>query len=76
MHGSRLLLMMVIMARGKNETFVFYSGMKEVSIMADKKQYQRKATQSSDMYMEAIEREITRAIALGTIEIVADDGDE
>lgn len=41
--------------------------------MADKKPYQVKNAQSSDSYMEAVEREITRGIIDGTIEIAADD---
>lgn len=40
--------------------------------MADKKQYQAKNSQTSDAYMEAIEREITRGIIDGTI-VIADE---
>lgn len=39
------------------------------------KQYQSKATQATDNYIEAVEREITRGIIDGTIEIANDDDD-
>lgn len=48
--------------------------MKEVSRMKQK-QYQSKNVQASDEYMETVEREITRAIANGAIEIAVDDDD-
>lgn len=41
--------------------------------MENRKPYQVKNVQSSNRYMEAVEREITRAIANGTIEIASDD---
>lgn len=43
--------------------------------MTNKQQYQGKAAQATDNYIEAVEREITRAIANGTIEIAVDDDD-
>lgn len=43
--------------------------------MTNKQQYQGKNAQSSDNYMESVEREITRAVINGTIEIVNDDDD-
>lgn len=41
--------------------------------MADKKQYQSNIEQTSDAYMDAVERDITRGIRNGTI-VIASDG--
>lgn len=43
--------------------------------MENRKPYQVKNVQSSNRYMEAVEREITRGIIEGSIEIAADDDD-